>query len=112
MLMKFLEWYKQYRLDLIAAETKRDNRQFELMAEVVDKQSSFMNKWLESFQITDLPTATVTRDLDQWRAEQDRARGEVDGVDDFTDDFRQTISDSLRERLSPVRAFPNLDELL
>lgn len=105
-LIKLLDWYKQYRLDLIAAKTKQQNRQFELMAEVVDKQSSFMNKWLESFNITDLPASTVVRDIDQWRAEQDRDRF-GDTTNELPPDLRQSISNALRSG-----AFPDLQEML
>ena len=102
-LIRLLDWYQQYRISIIDARTKQENRQFELMKEMVEKQSSFMNKWLESFNITELPSSSVVRDLDQWREEQDRG-------DDPASELPPGLQHSIRNALK-AGAFPDLQDM-
>ena len=75
MLFRMLDWWKQYKLDMIAAQSKAENAHYDAMVQVVAKQNDFITRWLDQFKMTDVPTSTVVRDVDEWQAEQDREGG-------------------------------------
>jgi hypothetical protein len=94
MLYKLLNWYKQYKLDLIAAEAAAANKPFEAVMAVAQQQSQFMEKWLDSWKGTEVPSSTVVRDLDEWHAEQARLRQEQG--DNLSPELRQSIENAIR----------------
>lgn len=88
---KLLDWYKQYRLDMIAAKSAADNRHTELLTQLVDGQLAFFRQWLTSWQAVDVPAATVVRDEDKVAEEDDRARAALRA--DFPDIDAATLRD-------------------
>jgi hypothetical protein len=92
-----LDWYKQYRLDIIKAQSDADNAQFILMKEMVVAQTGIIQNWLDGFKVTEIPSSTIMRDEDEYIEEQNRLHPSI----------KESIENGIK-----AGAFPELRDIL
>lgn len=102
-------WYQQYKLERLRLQLEAQNKPYDTLAAVVDKlstaqqeQTKVLQEWMQGFKVTEVPTSSVMRDIDEWRLEQDRERG--DGLDAG---LRESIHNAMK-----ANAFPQLNDIL
>lgn len=71
-MFKLLDWWKNYRLEIIAAKSAAQNAQFLAMQKMVEAQMSTINQWFTGFQTYEVPKSTTVREIDEWNDEQNR----------------------------------------
>ena len=95
-----LKWWTEYRLERLRLKLAAQNKPFEVMAEAIKAQSQFLQDWLSGFKMTDLPTSSTVRDIDEYQAELERNRG-------MSDNLVQSVENAMK-----ANAFPELRSLL
>lgn len=103
-LFRLLDWYKQYRLDVIKAKSDIQNKPYEAMMEIVKAQSKFLQDWLDGFKVTEVPISTTIRDEDEYRMEQERERNKNLELDPG---IKKSIENALK-----AGALPELRDIL
>lgn len=90
---RLLNWYKDYRLDKIKAQAEADHYQLKLITDAMTENTNVIKSWFSHFTTTEVPSASVTRDEDEYQREQD----------DLHPSIRESIQNGIK-----AGAFPDL----
>lgn len=69
-LFQLLNWYKAYRLDKIKATAEAEHYQLKLITDAMTENTNVIKSWFSNFTTTEVPSASVTRDEDEYNREQ------------------------------------------
>lgn len=62
--------YFEYRLRCKELDLQKSQIPYQALVTAVQSQSEVLNKWMDSFKVTELPTTSVQRDKDEFEREQ------------------------------------------
>ncbi len=111
MFFKFLEWWRNYRLERLKLKLEAKTKPFETIKEVVEKlttaqasQTRVLEMWMASFNTHEIPKSVVVRDEDEFTEEQNREWESLHGG------IPKEIAESVRNGIK-AGAFPDIKDM-